>query len=223
MATVRSAASRSSCRPSAASDHAEPAILGAPCLAARRAVRGGARGDHRLRPGSARRGRPLLRPYDRDLGRRGHLVGSGPDPHGRRPVRQAGGPRRARRLGREFPHRAPARTAAARRLRGARADPVQLDRRRAQAGDPRGLPARPCRLRRGSPIRRAARRPARGASAGPLLSGLPRRIRLRAHGLLFCAARSPGAPGRRPARCSGRHRRRVLDRPAGAGRPFPVA
>ena len=223
MATVPSAASRSSCRPSAASDHAEPAFLAAACLAARRGVRRGPDGDHRLRPGPAHRRRPLFRPRDRDLGRRQHLVGGGPDPHGRCPVRQVGGPRRARRLGRRLLQRAAARIAAARRLRGAGADPVQLDRRRAQAGDPRGLPARPCRLRRGSPICRAARRPARGASAGPLLSRLPRLFRLRAHGLLFCAARPPGAPGRQPARRGGRHRRRVLDRPAGAGRPFPVA
>ena len=223
MATVRSAASRSSCRPSAASDRAEPAFLAAACLAARRGVRRGPDGDRRLRPGPAHRRHPLLRPCNRDLGRRGHLVGGGPDPHGRRTARQAGGPRRALRLGRRFLHRAPAPLAAARRLRGAGADPLQFDRRRAQAGDPRGLPARPRRLRRGSPVRRAARRPARGPSAGPLLSRLPRLFRLRAHGLLFCAARSPGAPGRRPARCGGRHRRRVLDRPAGAGRPFSVA
>lgn len=223
MATVRSAASRSWCRPSAVSDHAELAILGAACLAARRGVRSGPHGDHRLRPGPAHRRRSLLRPCDRNLDRRGHLVGGGPDPHGRCPVHQAGGPRRARRLGRQFLQRAPARIAAARRLCGARADPVQRDRRRTQAGDPRGLPARPRRLRRGSPVRRAAHGPARGSPAGPLLSGLTRLIRLLAHGLLFCAARPPGAPGRGPARRGGRDRRRVLDRPAGAGRSFPVA
>lgn len=223
MATVRSAASRSSCRPSAASDHAELPILGAACLAARRAVRGGARGDHRLRPGPAHRRRPLLRPRSRDLGRRRQLVGGGPDPHRRRPVRQAGGTGRSGRLGRELLHRAPARRAAARRLRGAGAHPVHLGRRRAQAGDPRGLPARPGRLRRGSPVCSAAGRPRRGPPEGPLLSGFPRLFRLCAHGLLFRAAQPPGAPGRRPARRGGRHRRRVLGRPAGTGRPFPVA